>query len=289
MVIDHAITECHAAMVERGHALTIHRPDEAIWVHGDALRLVQIVVNLLTNAVRYTKPKGSIELAWGRREDVAYVRVTDNGIGIQPEQIDSLFEMFAQEGVVREHDGLGLGLPLARRLVELHGGMIRASSDGRGRGSAFEITLPFAEPDVTGESRPCRGETPSAVPRQSRRVLVIDDNEDARELMAAILASRGHDVTTAHDGPSALAILGDRCHDVALVDIGLPGFDGIELVRLARERHPGLSTKLVAITGYGQATDRQRTAVAGFDAHLVKPVASTDVIAMIDVLCDLGR
>jgi len=288
VVVDHAITECHAAIVERGHALTLHRPDRPIWVHGDALRLVQIVVNLLTNAVRYTNLKGSIELAWGRREGVAYVRVADDGIGIEPERIDSLFEMFAQEGVVREHDGLGLGLPLAKRLIELHGGTIHASSDGRGRGSAFEIMLPIAEPDLAGESRPLRVETPSALPRRSRRVLVIDDNEDTRELMAAILVSRGHDVVTAHDGPSALAILGERCHDVALVDIGLPGFDGIELVRLARERHPGLPTKLVAITGYGQAADRQRTAVAGFDAHLVKPVASRDVIAMIDVLCNLG-
>jgi CheY-like chemotaxis protein len=289
MVIEHAITECSAAIVERGHTLTVRRPEEPISVHGDALRLVQVVVNLLTNAARYTRPKGSIELAWGRRDVVAFVRITDNGIGIQPDRIDSLFEMFAQEGAAREHGGLGLGLPLAKRLIELHGGMIRGTSEGRDRGSTFEITLPFVEPDLASESRPPRVGSTYASPRQSRRVLVVDDNEDTRELMAAILVSRGHDVVTAHDGPSALAILGDRSHDVALVDIGLPGFDGIELVRLARERHPGLSTKLVAITGYGQEGDRQRTAVAGFDAHLVKPVASTDVIAMIDALCDSAR
>jgi signal transduction histidine kinase len=285
MVIEHAITECNVAIAERSHTLTVRGPDELIPVHGDALRLVQIIVNLLTNAVRYTRPKGSIELTWGRREAVAYVRVTDDGIGMQPERIEGLFEMFAQEGIAGEAGGLGLGLALAKRLIELHGGAIRASSDGRDRGSTFEITIPVAERNVVDESRPSRTEAKGGSRPKTRRVLVVDDNEDTRELMAALLLSHGHRVVTAHDGPSALAALCDRTHDIALVDIGLPGFDGIELVRLARERHPSLSTKLVAITGYGGEGDRQRTAVAGFDAHLVKPVASTDVIEVIDVLC----
>jgi two-component system, sensor histidine kinase len=288
MVIEHAITECTASIDERGHTLTVRGADELIPIRGDALRLVQVVVNLLANAVRYTKPNGTIEIAWGRRASVAYVRVSDNGIGIQPERIDSLFEMFAQEGVAGDQGGLGLGLALAKRLVELHGGAIRASSAGRDLGSTFEVTLPIAPVDFVDELQPSRIEAERVARSRARRVLVVDDNDDTRELMAAVLVTHGHDVATAHDGPSALAILGECSHDVALVDIGLPGFDGIELVRLARQRHPGLSTKLVAMTGHGGESDRQRTAVAGFDAHLVKPVASTDVLEVINVLCPPG-
>ena len=285
-VIEHAITECQPAIAERSHTLAVRPPDELIPIQGDALRLVQVIANLLTNAARYTRPGGSIEISWGRAEAVAYVRVTDDGIGMQPDRIDSLFEMFAQEGIAGGQGGLGLGLAIAKRLIELHGGAIRASSEGRDRGSTFEVTIPVAAPNAA-EPPPAsrrRAELSRPVPR---RVLLVDDNEDARELMSALLLSHGHRVVTAHDGPSALAALCEHAHahDIALVDIGLPGFDGIELIRLARERRPDLSTRLVAITGYGGEGDRQRTAVAGFDAHLVKPVASAEVSQLIDLLC----
>ena len=197
--------------------------------------------------------------------------------------IDSLFQMFAQEGVSREHGGLGLGLPLAKRLMELHGGSIRASSEGRDHGSMFEITLPLADHPPTTDAAPAR--TRREARRDPRRVLVVDDTDDARVMLAALLSSHGHEVTVARDGPSALVLLGERTHDVALVDIGLPGFDGIELVRRARERCPNMATKLVALTGYAQEGDRQRIAFAGFDAYLVKPVGSIDILDAIDRLC----
>ncbi len=252
----------------RGHDLSVGLPAEPLPVDGDHARLLQVFVNLLNNAAKYTPEGGRITLAAAREGGEAVVRVSDNGAGIAPGMLPHIFELFTQidVGPERREGGLGIGLSLVRRLVELHGGSISAASPGVGRGSEFVVRLPAL-------AGPPPGPAPAgaASPPQRRHVLIIEDNGDARESLAMLLRILGHRVDVAEDGPDgADAALALR-PQVALIDIGLPTLDGYAVAGRVRAAL-GQGVLLVALTGYGQPEDRERALAAGFDAHIAKPV-----------------
>jgi signal transduction histidine kinase len=249
-------------------------PPGGLLVDADPARLAQVVANLLTNAGKYTEKGGRIWIEAARHGEDVRISVRDTGIGISAAMLPFIFDMFAQErqALDRSQGGLGLGLTIARSLTELHGGTIEAHSDGPGRGSEFVLRIPVAEGSPRARLRPDRRVAPDSPATEQRRILVVDDNEDAAHTLADVLSRLGHTLRVAHDGPSAIRILDEFTPEVALIDIGLPVMDGYELADYLR-RHPALGNlKLVAVTGYGQAADRALTHAAGFDAHLVKPV-----------------
>ena len=259
---------------ERRHQLTASLAPEPLWVQGDPTRLEQIVQNLLNNACKYTDPGGHIELTVAREGAEVVLRVRDDGIGIGPDVLPRIFDLFvqAERRLDRSQGGVGIGLTLVKRLVELHGGSIEAQSPGLGQGSEFVLRLP-ATADLQGrEQEGTSVEAGGGVPVRLR-VLVVDDNQDAAESLAMLLRLAGQDVRVAYDGPSALALAQVYQSALVLLDIGLPGLDGYEVARRMR-RQPGLEgVCLAAMTGWGQQEDRQRSAEAGMDHHLVKPVA----------------
>jgi signal transduction histidine kinase len=265
--LEHAVEECGPAIQAAGHDLVVAAPDEPIWVEGDATRLAQAVGNLLGNAARYTPRGGRIELSLRADESKAVIGVRDNGAGITPELLPQVFEQFAQGGAARRGGGLGIGLALVKTIVELHGGQVHAASDGPGQGSTFELRVPRVE--APADRVQPRGEAPR--PGQ-RRILVVDDNVDAAEMLAAMLELAGHETRTAYDGPAALDLVERFSFEVAFLDIGLPGMSGYQLAARLRSRPNGERLFLVAITGWGSAEDRRRSHEAGFDAHLTKPV-----------------
>ncbi|MBM4441787.1 MAG: response regulator [Candidatus Rokubacteria bacterium] len=266
-----AVRNCVAALHASG-ALTRHRiavETEPVWVNADDVRLDQIVNNLLVNAVKYTPADGEIRVRVRRDGDAAVIRVEDTGHGMDPELVSRVFDLFVQgrRGIERAQGGLGIGLTLVRRLVELHGGTVSAESEGAGRGSRFTIRLPAVSAPATAPTAPGR-----ATPRAARRVLIVEDNDDARDMMAYMLKDAGHEVIEAADGPRGLdAALRER-PDVAIVDVGLPVMDGYELARQVRATENGTRMVLIALTGYGLPEDRRRAHDAGFDCHLIKPV-----------------
>jgi signal transduction histidine kinase/CheY-like chemotaxis protein len=252
------------------HDLKVSLPSEPLWVDGDQGRLVQVFVNLLNNAIKYTPDRGKIALAAERQGETAVVRVRDNGIGIAPEMRSRIFEMFTQIdlGDGREDGGLGIGLSLVRRLVALHGGTIDVSSDGLRKGSEFSVTLPLVEPDGPGQI----AEVPaSARAAAGRKVLLIEDHADGRRSLALLLKLAGNAVEGAENGRRGLALAAANRPEVALVDIGLPDLDGYEVGRELRAQL-GPEVFLVALTGYSQPEDRRKALESGFDAHLAKPV-----------------
>ncbi len=282
-VLESAITTSRPLIEQREHTLVVESPPSNVDVLVDTVRMAQVLSNLLTNAARYTPRGGRIEVWCGLVEETAVVRVSDNGIGIPPELQETIFDMFVQERVGSDGSGgLGLGLALSRRLIELHGGWINVASEGRGRGSTFELRVPLA--DANGSLKPrkrTRDMLPIARPPEklSLRTVVIDDNDDARELLSHLLQARGCEVFTASDGPSGLVLIREQRPDVALVDLGLPGLDGIGVIERLRSDCPDLKTRLVALTGYGDPSDRERTRNAGFHAHLVKPASASAIFA----------
>ncbi len=269
-VIAKAVEIASPLIEQKHHQLTVDLP-KGLYVDGDPVRLAQVFANLLTNAARYTPAHGRISVSASREGDRIQVRVSDNGNGILPEQLETIFELFVQAGersVARSEGGLGIGLALVRNLLELHGGTVTASSEGLGKGSTFTVELLAAAPPnpVRGVASPPAITTPTR-----RRVLVVDDNIDAAEMLSCALQQFGHEVKIANDGPQALRLLDDFRPDAAVLDIGLPVMDGYELARQVRAR--GLDgCFLIALTGYGQDEDRARSLTAGFDAHMVKPV-----------------
>ncbi|WP_170162317.1 CHASE domain-containing protein [Caldimonas tepidiphila] len=270
-VLDAAIETSRPAIDARGHRLRLDAVDPALTVLGDATRLAQVFSNLLNNAANYTDPGGEIRVRVAREGDRVDVTVQDNGIGIEAAMLPRVFEMFVQaERPADRSGGLGIGLMLVRSLVELHGGTVRARSEGRGHGSEFTVCLPLLVSGARGQG-PDREER-AASPARGLRILLVDDNRDAAESLAALLAGDGHAVELAHDGPQALEAAARSRPDVALLDIGLPGLDGYEVARRLRRGPEGERLRLIAITGWGQPEDRRRTRDAGFDAHLVKPV-----------------
>jgi PAS domain S-box-containing protein len=270
------------------HKLTVLLPDRPVRVEADAARLAQVLSNLLNNAAKYTEDGGRIELIAQRAPNEAVLRVRDNGVGIAPEALPQVFDMFMQveSSTDRSHGGLGIGLTLVRRLVEMHGGKIEARSAGLGKGSEFLVRLPaLTEPEYEPVRKPAED---SSTPPASgpRRVLIVDDNADSAESMAVLLRLRGHEVRLAYDGQSALEETHAFRPDVMFLDLDLPKIDGYEVARRLRMEPALRNMTLVAMTGYGQEEDRQRTQVAGFQLHLVKPVDFTRVEELLSSLPD---
>jgi len=253
------------------HELTVTVPDEPVTVVADPVRLAQIIANLLNNASKYTDDGGRISLAGRREGDHAVVSVCDSGVGIPVDVLPRVFDLFAQADRTyqRAQGGLGIGLTLVRTLVELHGGAVAAKSEGLGRGSEFIVRLPLGVDTAERRDRqPGKREDAFA----SQRILVVDDSRDAAETLAVLLESLGADVQTASDGPAALDELEAFRPSVMLLDIGMPGMDGLEVARRARQRPEGRDVTLIALSGWGQEEDRRRSREAGIDYHLVKPV-----------------
>ena len=266
-LVAEALMEIQPLITLRQHVVT-SEGDDSVHVSGDRVRLVQVLANLISNATRYTDRGGEIAICWGRKGDQAFMRVSDNGRGIAAAMLERIFEMFVQERVVTDgSEGLGLGLGLAKRLVELHGGTIHSSSPGVGRGSTFEVCIPLAPAIVRVDER-----TTAPIARSGLRIVVVDDQEDACELVAELLRVHGHDVRTFTDSHSAIAGILRDLPGVALVDIGLPKMDGYEVARAIRRELGDRPLRLIAFTGYGQPADREKALAAGFDEHLVKPV-----------------
>lgn len=277
--IEQAVQMCRPLYEERCHELEVAECPEPLYVDGDKVRLIQVINNLLTNAARYTPPRGRIRLECAREGESAKLRVIDNGRGMGPELIERVFDIFVQGGA--DNSGLGIGLSLVKQLVELHGGSVEASSPGENQGSAFTVTLPL----LSGATQPALAETgtrlrSAAPPPGSLRVLVIEDNEDIRELTCSMLRRAGHKVEPADDGEQGLALAAEQPFDVALVDLGLPGIGGVEAGRRLREIL-GDATRLVAVTGYGHAEAKSDAASAGFDAYLIKPVGQRELEAQL--------
>jgi CheY-like chemotaxis protein len=254
------------------HELRLSVPPHAVWFDGDAARLEQVVVNLLHNAAKFTERAGEIRLTAGVEDHQFVLRVSDAGIGIAPEMLPRIFDLFEQadRSLDRSQGGLGIGLTLVRRLVGMHGGTVGAKSEGIGKGSEFTVRLPLpAEPArPVPETPPPRGVEAG---RRSLNVLVVDDNVDQAESLSLVLRMYGHDTKMAHTGPAALDAARLYRPDVVLLDIGLPGMDGCEVAR----RLPATLTArplLIAVTGYGQDEKRRCAAEAGFDEYLIKPV-----------------
>ena len=267
MVITDALQVTRGLMEGRRHHLTIEMSSSPLILEGDPTRLAQVLGNLLTNAARYTEPGGRIHLRALRQGDEAVVQISDTGRGIPAEMLQRIFEPFTQVNptIDRAGGGMGIGLSLVRRLVELHRGSIKASSPGPGQGSTFEVRLPLSA-RILAPSEPPRTEiTP-------RRILLIEDNVDGREMLAELLRFWGHQVIGVGDGSTGLAQIAVNPPDAALIDIGLPELDGYRLARQIRQLPRGNDILLLAVTGYGQPDDRLRALEAGFDEHLIKPV-----------------
>ncbi|WP_406694927.1 ATP-binding protein [Singulisphaera sp. Ch08] len=263
---------------QRQQTLTVTMPDGPVLVEGDPVRLEQVIDNLLDNAVKYTKPAGTIHLQIGREDGEATIRVRDTGIGIAAEMLPHIFDLFVQAErlLVQSRGGLGIGLSLVRRLVEMHGGSVVASSAGAGLGSEFLVRLP-ALPEVPCPP-PRATPRPKPGPRAQRRILVVDDNVDSARSMASLLSRLWNQVVAvAYDASSALAMADSFHPDVVLLDIGLPGPSGYDLARRLRERPGFQTTLLVAMSGWGREEDRRKSREAGIDHHLVKPIAPDDL------------
>jgi signal transduction histidine kinase/ActR/RegA family two-component response regulator len=272
-VVQNAIETASPAIERRHHALTTTFQGTPIYLQADPARLAQVFANLLDNAAKYTDPGGQIHLSVRRQGSEVFISVRDTGIGIPAQYLPRLFEMFSQvnPALERTQGGLGIGLALARRLVELHGGAIEARSAGAGMGSEFVVTLPLPDRgrgviEMTDAPEQSGGTAPK------RRVLIVDDNRDAAASMAMILELMGHEVETAHDGLAALEAAAAFRPDVMLLDIGLPKLNGYEVARSLRQQPWGEQVILIAVTGWGQEEDKRRALEAGCNYHLTKPI-----------------
>jgi PAS domain S-box-containing protein len=257
-----------------GHRLAVSVAPEPLWVHGDLVRLAQVVSNLLNNAAKYTERGGRIWLTAGREGAEAVVRVRDTGIGIARDVLPRVFDLFVQsdQSLDRSRGGMGIGLTLVRSITERHGGTVAAHSGGPGQGSEFVVRLPLLREGDGRGAAGATGEPGAAAAHQPLRLLVVDDNADAADSLAMLLRLHGHRVAVAHDGPTGLARAAAEPPDAALLDLGMPGMDGLELARQFRADPALRGVVLVALTGWGQDADRRRSREAGFDDHLVKPV-----------------
>ena len=282
-VVQHAVETVRPLMESRRHNLTLRLPEASLHVRGDLVRLSQVVCNLLTNSAKYTDEGGAIELALergtsaGGEYDEAIIRVRDNGRGIAKEVLSRLFEPSTHEERLNSgaHGGLGIGLIVVRGLVQMHGGSVEARSEGSGEGSEFNVRLPLLAGEdlvltVAPAHSPAASVAAAAVP--GLRILVVDDNQDSACSMTLLLELQGHQVNVAHGGQTALKLAGEFRPDVILLDIGMPGMNGYEVARQLRVQDAFADTLLVAVTGYGRASDVKQTEAAGFDHHLVKPI-----------------
>ena len=304
-VLDGAVEACRPLVEQCRHALVVDAPDAHRRVDVDPVRLTQVLTNLLTNAARYTPAGGRIRLEASLDGRGLRVAVEDDGEGLAAEDLEAVFEMFTQirGETPREHGGLGIGLTLSRRIVELHGGRLTASSPGRGLGSRFEVHLPQpvgppgpdarpgAGPDAGSEAGPgleaTRAVEPTPVP--STRVLVVDDNRDAADTLARVLRLRGHDVDVVYSGHAALEAIDGTRPDVVFLDIGLPDITGYRVASELGGRDYRAGMVLVALTGWGMAKDRERGRDAGFQHHLTKPVSASTVLELLATIASARR
>ena len=281
-VVARAVETARPLIDARKHELALDLPEELLSVEGDPTRLVQIVGNILHNAAKFMEPGGRIVLSVSREDSYAVISVRDFGLGIQADLVSTIFDLFSQVHQKSEtaHGGLGIGLALVRRLVEMHGGVVTANSEGLGKGTELVVRLPVIGVQSAVVALPT---TDSKRPPQvsPRRILVADDNSDAVEALALQLRLAGHEVRSANDGLEALEVAETFAPQVVLLDLGMPRMDGYETAREIRRKWWGKSATLVALTGWGGQQDRQKTTDAGFDAHLVKPVTEFDLFQAI--------
>ena len=275
-IFDHSIDVLSSDLVDAGLTLRIQRWHEPLPIYGDAARLQQVVVNLLRNAIKYTPAGGSIDASLMRRRSHLELRVRDTGVGIEPEMIDSVFDMFVQgeRTLQRSQGGIGLGLTLVRAVTELHGGSVEAYSEGTDTGSEFRVEMPLTE-------RPADAKIESGRRRDIKKIVVVEDLDDAATMLRSLLEMQGYQVIVVADGIEGLKVITAERPDLSLIDIGLPGMDGYELVRRLRADSELGDSYLVALTGYGQTTDRDKVRDAGFDAHLVKPLNMDELHAVL--------
>lgn len=284
-VIAVAVESCRPIIDERRHQLEVVMPKDSVRVRADLTRLAQVVLNLLNNAAKYTDEGGRLRLSVAVEGAQVVIRVRDNGAGIAPEMLPTIFDVFTQvdRTLDRSQGGLGLGLTLVRRLTEMHGGRVEAHSAGPGQGSEFVVRLARLTDDNRDEQKPIDGQSNArAVHGIRRRVLVVDDNRDSAESLAMLLRVRGHEVRTAYDGQQGLAAAEDYRPGVIILDIGLPGLDGYGVARALRATPIFRDALLVALTGYGAEEDRRACYRAGFDAHLVKPVDLVPLFGLLE-------
>lgn len=274
-VVARALETTQPLVTERGHQLTVSLPHNPAWLHADADRMEQVLVNLISNAAKYTDAGGHIWLTVRNNGDRVELRVRDSGVGIAPDLLPHIFELFTQadRSLARSRGGLGIGLCLVHRLVELHGGSIGVDSV-QGSGSEFLVSMPAGAAPLAEHVAPAKSPVQDAT---ARRVMVVDDNIDGATSHGALLEACGHEVRIVHDGLAALAMALEFLPDVILLDIGLPGLDGYQVAKRLRQQALFNTTLLVAVTGYGLESDRRQSHEAGFDHHLVKPTSFADV------------
>ncbi len=275
-VVERAVETVQPMLVRQRHELIVNMQPEPLLLDGDLTRLTQIVGNILSNAIKYTDDGGRIELSAASIGENVEIRVRDNGIGIEPEVLPLVFDLFAQASQLngRSQTGLGIGLALAKRLAEMHGGDVLAASAGPGQGSEFVVRLPRKKNDgvAAGGHAPNVQASEPAMSIAARRILLADDNRDALETLARLLQLGGHEIHKAVDGVQALEAADRVRPDLVLLDIGMPGMDGYEVARRIRSQPWGRTATLVALSGWGQESDRKRSREAGFDSHCIKPL-----------------
>jgi len=286
-VVGRAVETVQPLLTQRGHQLVVDVAREPLYIDGDPTRLIQIVGNILSNAAKYTDAGGRIDLAADSHDELIEIRVRDNGMGIDPAVIPEVFNLFAQAQASRldrgSQTGLGIGLALVKRLVDLHGGQVEARSDGPGKGSEFVVRFPRLARSAT-ESHTAGPTDSDSLAGIQRCILIADDNQDALESLAQLLQLAGHRVHQACDGLQALALAGQVRPELMLLDIGMPELDGYEVARRVRAQEWGRAMVLVAVTGWGQESDRARSREAGFDSHWVKPLDTHKLSALLSAL-----
>ncbi len=283
-IVDGAVETVRSLIEQRRHQLTVVVPDQPLWLHGDSARLEQILVNLLVNAAKYTEEGGHIDLIVSRQANQCQFKVRDNGVGIADTLLPHVFDLFtqAERSLDRSQGGLGIGLALARRLTELHKGTIDVTSEP-GKGSEFVVCLPLPHTETEDGPSPARKRTAANAPL---KILVVDDTVDTAAAFSMLLRAYGHEVRTAHDGVAAIEANADFTPDVVILDIGLPGLDGYEVAKRIRQQPEGDKVTLIALTGYGQDSDREKSNKAGFNHHMVKPA---DCNQLLNILATVGH
>jgi signal transduction histidine kinase/ActR/RegA family two-component response regulator len=283
-VVNRAIETNRPLIDTKRHALIVELPTQSVYVDGDITRLTQVVGNLLHNAAKYTDDGGEIRVRVESNGPDAFLYVKDTGVGIPADMLSKVFDLFTQveRPLNRKQGGLGVGLAMVQRLVEMHGGTVSAQSDGIGRGTQVAVKLPLHVDVASSRVRKRRKDEAIIMHTIGRRILVVDDNRDAADSIALLLEVAGHDVRTAYDGPDALNVASEFRPEVVILDLGLPSMDGFEIARQIEGQTWGKDVTLVALTGWGQQEDYRRTSDAGFDAHLVKPVAPDELLKILE-------